>query len=170
MALKVSGGGPHADRLVEAGVVIMGAGNQAPANGVIRNEAGAARRIRKGGVIPAGWSFDTGATEPGRGPSEDSQGSGPSETANRAPSEQWTRGDLNDYAAKLGVATPEALGNKAEVLAAIQDASAAAPKIEGSGFIPLDPNLSEGNVFPETPAVVGEAGTVIARRTERQQS
>lgn len=84
MALKVSGGGPNAGRFAEAGVEVMAGSSTAPANGVIRNQAGNARRIRKGAAIPAGWSFDDGSEKaaPKKGrkkPAENTQAEGPSE-------------------------------------------------------------------------------------------
>lgn len=62
----------------------MGTLKTAPETGVIRNEAGGARRIRKGAPIPAGWTFDDG--EPvapkkrTKKPAENTEAAGPSET------------------------------------------------------------------------------------------
>lgn len=65
------------------------AAKKAPGNGVMRNEAGNARRVRSGALIPDGWTFDDGSDTPeatapkksSKKPKETTQAAGPSETA-----------------------------------------------------------------------------------------
>jgi hypothetical protein len=65
------------------------AAKKAPGNGVMRNEAGNARRVRAGALIPDGWTFDDGSDTPdapaakkgSKKPKEDMQAAGPSEAA-----------------------------------------------------------------------------------------
>lgn len=65
----------------------MGTLKTAPETGVIRNEAGGARRVRKGAPIPEGWTFDDGteqseapAKKRTKKPAENTEAAGPSET------------------------------------------------------------------------------------------
>lgn len=74
---------------IRKGDETMAKGKQAPSNGVMRNEAGNARRVRAGALIPDGWTFDDGSDTPdataakkgSQKPKETTQAAGPSETA-----------------------------------------------------------------------------------------
>lgn len=60
----------------------MAGTKKAPGNGVIRNAAGNARRVRAGALVPEGWTFDDGtkAAAPKKAKAN-MKAAGPSETS-----------------------------------------------------------------------------------------
>jgi hypothetical protein len=88
MALRLNARASVSPALAETGIEVMATGKTAPANGVIRHQSGSARRVRKGALIPAGWTFDDGSQaaeapskKGGKKATEDTKAEGPSETA-----------------------------------------------------------------------------------------
>jgi hypothetical protein len=115
-------------------------------HGIIRHdESGAARHIRRGGVIPKGWTLDTGESDQGdqgdgkpkrrssrSKPAENTQGSGPSETG-----EAGAGTGLTITSAAAGPDGSLLLGSSSSA----QDAAAGGPPV--APVTPLSPDGGE---------------------------